>query len=130
MSWLYLVLAIMLEVSGTTSMKLSQGFTKILPSVLMFLCYGLSLSALTLALKKIDVSVAYAVWSGLGTALIASVGVLWFREPLNALKIISLLLIIMGVIGLNLGGGVHEMSASPAAGGNTTVTPREGSNRP
>ena len=128
MSWLYLVLAIMLEVSGTTSMKLSQGFTKILPSVLMFLCYGLSLSALTLALKKIDVSVAYAVWSGLGTALIASVGVLWFREPLNALKIISLLLIIMGVIGLNLG-GVHEMSASPAAGGNATVTPSEGSNR-
>jgi small multidrug resistance pump len=110
MSWLYLVLAIMLEVSGTTSMKLSQGFTKILPSVLMFLCYGLSLSALTLALKKIDVSVAYAVWSGLGTALIASVGVLWFREPLNALKIISLLLIIMGVIGLNLGGGVDRKS--------------------
>jgi small multidrug resistance pump len=124
MSWLYLVLAILLEVSGTTSMKLSQGFTKILPSVLMFLFYGLSLSALTLALKKIDVSVAYAVWSGLGTALIASVGVLWLREPLNALKIISLLLIILGVIGLNLSGGVREMSASPAAGGNATMVPR------
>jgi small multidrug resistance pump len=130
MSWLYLVLAIVLEVSGTTSMKLSQGFTKILPSVLMFLCYGLSLSALTFALKKIDVSVAYAVWSGLGTALIASVGVLWFREPLNALKIISLLLIIMGVIGLNLGGGVPEMSASSAVGGNPAMTPREGGDRP
>jgi small multidrug resistance pump len=130
MSWLYLVLAIVLEVSGTTSMKLSQGFTKILPSVLMFLFYGLSLSALTLALKKIDVSVAYAVWSGLGTALIASVGVLWFREPLNALKIISLLLIIMGVIGLNLSGGVHEMSASPAAGGNAPMTLRERSDKP
>ena len=130
MSWLYLVLAIVLEVSGTTSMKLSQGFTKILPSALMFLFYGLSLSALTLALKKIDVSVAYAVWSGLGTALIASVGVLWFREPLNALEIISLLLIIMGVIGLNLGGGVHEMSASPAAGGSAAVAPRGGRDRP
>jgi small multidrug resistance pump len=130
MSWLYLVLAIVLEVSGTTSMKLSQGFTKILPSALMFLFYGLSLSALTLALKKIDVSVAYAVWSGLGTALIASVGVLWFREPLNALKIISLLLIIMGVIGLNLGGGVHEMSASSAAAGNAPMTPSAGGDRP
>ena len=96
-------------------MKFSQGFTKIAPSVLMFLFYGLSLSALTLALKKIDVSVAYAVWSGLGTALIASVGVLWFREPLNAMKIMSLLLIILGVIGLNLSGGVHERSASPMA---------------
>jgi small multidrug resistance pump len=115
MSWLYLVLAIVLEVSGTTSMKVSQGFTRIVPSVLMFLFYGLSLSALTLALKKIDVSVAYAVWSGLGTALIASVGVLWFREPLNAMKIMSLLLIILGVIGLNLGGGVHEPSASSTA---------------
>jgi small multidrug resistance pump len=107
MSWFYLVLAIVLEVSGTTSMKLSQGFTRMLPSVLMFLFYGLSLSALTLALKRIDVSLAYAVWSGLGTALIASVGVLWLKEPLNTLKVVSLMLIIIGVIGLNLSGGVH-----------------------
>ncbi len=107
MSWFYLVLAIVLEVSGTTCMKLSQGFTRILPSVSMFLFYGLSLSALTLALKSIDVSLAYAVWSGLGTALIVTVGVLWLREPLNALKIVSLTLIIIGVIGLNLSGGVH-----------------------
>jgi small multidrug resistance pump len=107
MSWLYLVLAIVLEVSGTTSVKLSHGFTKMLPSVLMFLFYGLSLSALTLALKRIDVSMAYAVWSGLGTALIAVIGVVWLKEPLNTLKIVSLTLIIIGVIGLNLSGGVH-----------------------
>jgi small multidrug resistance pump len=107
MSWLYLVAAIVLEVSGTTAMKLSQGFTKMLPSVLMFLFYGLSLSALTLALKHIDVSVAYAVWSGLGMALIATVGVLWLKEPLNTLKVVSLMLIIIGVIGLNLSGDVH-----------------------
>jgi small multidrug resistance pump len=107
MSWLYMVLAIVLEVSGTTSMKLSQGFTQMLPSVLMFLFYGLSLAALTLALKSIDVSVAYAVWSGLGTALIATVGVLWLKEPLNTLKVVSLMLIIIGVIGLNLSGDVH-----------------------
>jgi small multidrug resistance pump len=107
MDWLYLVLAIVLEVSGTTSMKLSQGFTRPLPSLLMFLFYALSLSALTLALKAIDVSVAYAVWSGLGTALIASVGVLWMKEPLNALKVVSLMLIIIGVIGLHLSGTKH-----------------------
>jgi small multidrug resistance pump len=107
MSWLYLVVAIVLEVSGTTAMKLSQGFTKTLPSVLMFLFYGLSLSTLTLALKRIDVSVAYAVWSGLGTALIATVGVLWLKQPLNTLKVVSLMLIIIGVIGLNLSGDVH-----------------------
>jgi small multidrug resistance pump len=107
MQWLYLVLAIVLEVSGTTSMKLSQGFTRPLPSLLMFLFYALSLSALTLALKAIDVSVAYAVWSGLGTALIASVGVLWMKEPLNTLKVVSLMLIIIGVIGLHLSGTEH-----------------------
>jgi small multidrug resistance pump len=107
MSWLFLILAILLEVSGTTSMKLSQGFTKLVPSILLFLCYGLSLGALTLALKTIDVSVAYAVWSGLGTALIAAAGIIWFKEPLTAVKVASIALIILGVIGLNISGDVH-----------------------
>lgn len=107
MSWVYLTLAILLEVGGTTSMKLSQGFTKLLPSILIFILYGLSFGSLTLALKGIDVSIAYAVWSGLGIALIALVGIFWFNEPAGAFKIISLGLIIVGVIGLNLLGGVH-----------------------
>jgi small multidrug resistance pump len=104
MHWFYLLLAIVLEVTGTTCMKLSAGFTKMLPSVLMFVFYILSFSALTLALKKVDVSVAYAIWSGMGTALIATIGILWFNEPLTMMKLISLVLIIVGVIGLNLGG--------------------------
>ena len=107
MIWLYLVLAILLEVSGTTCMKLSEGFTKLVPSILLFVFYTLSFGMLTLALKKIDVSVAYAVWSGVGTALIAAIGVLWFKEPATALKLISLGLIIIGVVGLNLSGGAH-----------------------
>jgi len=107
MTWLYLALAILLEVSGTTCMKLSQGFTKLVPSVLLFVFYTLSMGMLTLALKRIDVSVAYAVWSGVGTALIATIGVLWFKEPVTALKLISLGLIIIGVVGLNLSGGTH-----------------------
>jgi small multidrug resistance pump len=107
MTWLYLVLAILLEVSGTTCMKLSEGFTKTVPSILLVVFYTLSLGMLTLALKKIDVSVAYAIWSGVGTALIASIGVLWFKEPATALKLISLGLIIIGVVGLNLSGGAH-----------------------
>ena|ERR1044072_1695067 len=107
MHWIYLLFAITLEVSGTTCMKLSQGFTRVVPSLLMLIFYGLSLGALTLALKKIDVSLAYAVWSGMGTALIASIGILWFKEPVSALKFISLALIIIGVIGLNLSGGGH-----------------------
>lgn len=107
MTWIYLALAILLEVAGTTCMKLSDGFTKMVPSILLFVFYTLSFGMLTLALKRIDVSVAYAVWSGAGTALIATIGVLWFREPMTALKLISLALIIVGVVGLNLGGGTH-----------------------
>jgi small multidrug resistance pump len=104
-SWILLIIAIVLEVSGTISMKLSDGFTKLGPVIAMFIFYGLGLSLLALALKKIDIGVAYAVWSGLGTAIIAVVGILWFKEPATVLKIFSLILIVMGVVGLNLDGG-------------------------
>ena len=107
MAWLYLILAILLEVSGTTCMKLSDGFKKPVPSILLFVFYSLSFAMMTLALKRIDVSVAYAVWSGMGTALIGTIGILWFKEPVTALKLVSLILIIAGVIGLNLSGGTH-----------------------
>jgi len=107
MTWLYLALAILLEVSGTTCMKLSEGFTKVVPSILLFVFYTLSFGMLTLVLKRLDVSIAYAVWSGVGTALIAAIGVLWFKEPATALKLISIGLIIIGVVGLNLSGGAH-----------------------
>ncbi|MHC4276311.1 MAG: DMT family transporter [Planctomycetota bacterium] len=105
MNWLFLALAIALEVCGTTSMKLSEGFAKLLPSILIFVFYGLSFAALTVTLKSIDVSVAYAVWSGAGTALIAAIGILWFKEPAGVLKLVSVAVIVLGVVGLNLGGG-------------------------
>ena len=104
MHWLYLTLAILLEVAGTTSMKLSEGFTRLVPSLLLILFYGLSFAMLTLALKRIDVSMAYAIWSGLGTALIATIGIIWFHEPATAIKFVSLGLIVAGVVGLNLSG--------------------------
>ena len=107
MVWVYLVLAILTEVAGTISMKLTEGFTKLVPSVSMVIFYILSLGLLGLALKKMDVSVVYAVWSGLGVAFIATIGVLWFQEPITALKLSSLALIVVGVVGLNLSGGVH-----------------------
>lgn len=76
-------------------------------SIVMFIFYILSLISLTLALKKVDVSVVYAVWSGLGTTLIALIGIFYFREPSTTIKILSIGLIIIGVIGLNLSGGGH-----------------------
>ena len=102
--WMYLAGAILLEVAGTTSMKLSEGFSKLVPSVMIFVLYGMSFALLTMALKKLDVSTAYAIWAGAGTALIAVIGVLFFREPVSAMKVGSLLLIIAGVIGLRLSG--------------------------
>lgn len=101
--WFFLTSAILLEVAGTTSMKLSEGFTKLVPSVLLFLCYAASFVALTFALKKIELSVAYTVWAGAGTALIAAIGIVYFREVVTGLKLISILLIIVGVVGLTLG---------------------------
>ncbi len=100
--WLYLIVAIVFEVLGTTTMKLSEGFTKIIPSIFMIIFYLASLAALALCVKKIDVSVAYSVWAGLGTALIAVTGIVYFHESANIFKIISILLIIAGVVGLNL----------------------------
>jgi small multidrug resistance pump len=103
-TWLLLTAAIILEVAGTTSMKVSAGFTRLVPSVLIFVFYAASFSVLTLALRKLDISIAYAIWSGLGTVLITVIGIFWFKEPATALKLTCILLIIFGVVGLNLGG--------------------------
>jgi len=102
MYWFYLVLAILFEIAGTTSMKLSEGFTKTIPSVMMFIFYILSLIALTFALKKIEMGTAYAIWGGLGTALITIIGIIIFNESINLFKVGSIILIIIGVIGLYL----------------------------
>jgi len=107
MHWVFLSLAIGLEVAGTTCMKLSFGLTRVVPSVLLFLFYGLSFACMSLALKRLDVSYAYAVWSAAGTALIAVIGVLWFNENVNAVKVVSLALIIVGVVGLHISEGVR-----------------------
>jgi small multidrug resistance pump len=102
-SGIYLILGIVFEVMGTTCMKLSQGFTRIWPSIGIFVFYGLSFTCLTIVLKKIEVSLAYSVWSGVGTTLIAMIGIGFFRESITPIKFISIALIIIGVIGLNSG---------------------------
>ncbi len=105
--WLLLVAAIVFEVAGTTSMKLSAGFTKALPSVLLFVFYALAFGALTLTLKNMEVSFVYAIWSGLGTALVTLIGILYFKESANIFKIASIGLIILGVVGLHFSSTAH-----------------------
>lgn len=105
--WLCLILAILLEVAGTTAMKLSEGFTRLVPSIALFVLYLGSFGLLTLALKQIPVTIAYAVWSGVGSVLIVLIGVMIFKETMSPIKIGSIALIIVGVIGLNLTGSAH-----------------------
>ena len=91
-------------------MKFSDGFTKLLPSILLLLFYLGSLMFLTLALKKIDVSVAYAVWSGMGIVIISVVGLFYFNEQLSFMKVIAITLIIIGVITLNISEGKRSQT--------------------
>ena len=102
MAWALLFLAILLEVSGTICMKLSQGFTRMLPTILMFVFYGLGFIPLTLAIRVLDLSVAYAIWSGVGTAIVSIVGFTLLKEQISPWKILFLLMIVIGVVGLRL----------------------------
>ena len=102
MQWLILALGIVFEVLGTVSMKYAEGFTKLVPSILAFFFYGLSLVALIFVLEKMQVSIAYAIWASIGIVLIAIIGIIWFKEPVTWAKGISMLLIVAGIIGLEL----------------------------
>ena len=102
MNWLILGLGIVFEVLGTVCMKLAEGFTKLVPSVFVFVFYIMALMCLVIVLKKMEVSIAYAIWASLGIVLIAIIGVVWFKEPVTVIKILSILLIIGGILGLEL----------------------------
>jgi small multidrug resistance pump len=100
--WLWMAGAIVFEICGTTALKVSDGLTKLAPSVLVLLFYAGSFAMLALALKRVELGIAYAVWSGVGTAVIAAIGILVFRESASLLKLVSLALVVAGVVGLNL----------------------------
>lgn len=100
--WIYLALGIVFEVLGTVCMKYAEGFSKLVPSILVFVFYGISLGLLVLVLEKYEVSIAYAIWASAGTALIAAIGIIFFNEPVSVAKVVSILLIIAGIVGLEL----------------------------
>jgi small multidrug resistance pump len=105
--WLLLIAAIAAEVGGTTCLKLSEGLSRLAPSLGVVVLYSLSFVFLASVLKTIDVGVAYAIWAGLGTALVAAVGFLVFGEPISGIRLVSLGFIVVGVVGLQLSGAVH-----------------------
>ena len=100
-AWLVLSGAILLEVAGTVCMRLSDGFSRVAPSVLIFVFYAGSFALNTRVVRTLGLSVVYAVWSGVGTVLTALIGYLYFKEPATALKMVSTGLIVIGVIGLH-----------------------------
>lgn len=100
LSWFLLFSAITFETLATTSLKLSNGLSKPLFLIPIFLGYGLSFLFLSQALRTLQVGIAYAIWSAVGTAIVALIGIIWLHEPVTALKLISLTLVIVGVIGL------------------------------
>jgi small multidrug resistance pump len=108
-AWAVLAVAILLEVAGTTSMRLSEGFTRLTPSVLIFVFYAASFALNTLIIRVLGLSVVYGVWSGVGTVLTALIGIYYFKEPATAIKMVSIGLIVIGVMGL------HSASRLPAA---------------
>ncbi|MCA0753509.1 multidrug efflux SMR transporter [Paenibacillus sp. N4] len=105
--WMFLLLAILFELSGTTFMKLSAGFSKLWPSVWMFVLYGCSFTLLNFALSYMNVGIAYAIWSGVGIVLITVVGFVLFKESINLNQVFWMSLIVIGVIGLKTSGSVH-----------------------
>lgn len=100
--WLFLFAAILSEVTATSSLKASAGFTKVIPSVIVVVGYGLSFYFLSLVLKAIPIGIAYAVWAGLGIVLLALVGWIFFGQTLDTPALIGIALILAGVIIMNV----------------------------
>lgn len=102
MPYIILVVAIMIEVAATTLLKTTENFTKLIPSILVIAGYASSIYLLTLVLKSIPVGIAYAIWAGVGIALVAIAAAITFKQIPDLAAILGISLIIAGVIILNL----------------------------
>ncbi len=100
-AWWLLAAAIVFEICGTVCMRLSDGFTRMTPSVLIFVFYAVSFALNTFVIRVLGLSVVYAVWSGVGTVATAAIGFWYFKEPATALKLVSIGLIVIGVFGVH-----------------------------
>ncbi|MEU5948098.1 multidrug efflux SMR transporter [Micromonospora sp. NPDC047465] len=104
MAYVFLLLAISAEVLGTSLLKATDGFTRLWPTLGLAVAYLAAFGMLSLAVRDIPVGVAYALWSGLGTAAIVAIGAVFLGEPLSVTKVVGVGLVIAGVVVLNVGG--------------------------
>lgn len=102
MPWIYLLVAAVFEVAFIAGMKFTEGFTKLMPSVFVFVSYMASLGFLTLAVKHLPISVAYPIWTGIGIAGAVLFGVFMFNEPLGAVKLLAIAAIVLGIVVLKV----------------------------
>ena len=102
MAYALLALAIISEVTGSTFLVKSEGFTKLVPSILVFIFYAISFYLLSQVLKTIPLGIAYAIWSGIGIILTACIGFFVFRHSLDLPAVIGIVMIIDGVIVMNV----------------------------
>lgn len=113
-AWTYLALGILFEVVGTSALKYSNGFSESLPSTICVMCFVVALYCLSLSVKELDISVVYAIWSGVGIAIITLIGVFVFKESLGLSKMLFISMIIIGVVGLQFVSGDSETKLSGA----------------
>jgi len=102
MAWLFLLIAGFFEIVWAISLKYTDGFTRLWPSVATVVAMGISMVCIAFALRTIPMGTAYAMWTGIGAAGTVIVGIMWFNEPHGAVRILSLVAIIIGIIGLKL----------------------------
>ena len=101
MNWFYLAIAIVAEVTGTSALKAAEGFTRLVPSLVVVAGYLIAFYFLSLSLRTIPIGIAYAVWSGIGIALLALIGWMIYGQSLDTPAIVGLALIVTGVVVLN-----------------------------
>lgn len=104
MPYVFLLAAIAAEVFATSTLKATEGFSRLWPTVACLAGYLVSFAALSQAVKDIPVGVAYALWSALGTAAIVAIGAAFLGEPITVVKVVGVGLIVAGVVTLNVGG--------------------------
>ncbi|ROV60362.1 QacE family quaternary ammonium compound efflux SMR transporter [Vibrio ponticus] len=102
MGYIYLTIAIVAEVIATGALKSSQGFTQLMPSVVVVIGYSVAFYFLSLVLRTIPVGIAYAIWSGLGVVLISLVAAVVFKQKLDLAAVIGMVLIVSGVVVINV----------------------------
>jgi small multidrug resistance pump len=102
MKYLYLTIAILAEVIATLALKSAEGFTKLLPSIIVVLGYGVAFYFLSLTLNTIPVGIAYAIWSGLGITLVSIIGYFFYKQSLDLPAILGVGLILAGVAVINI----------------------------